>query len=67
VFAKAGCDACHRGVAMADNASADVGTGGKYDVPSLLGLGQPLRTCTTARRPRSRRGSRWRKVMLTAT
>ena len=39
-FVKAGCDACHRGAALADSASVDVGTGGKYDVPSLLGLGR---------------------------
>jgi YVTN family beta-propeller protein len=39
-FTKAGCDACHAGAAMANNGSADVGTGGRYDVPSLLGVGR---------------------------
>ncbi|MBK7857651.1 MAG: c-type cytochrome [Archangiaceae bacterium] len=39
-FVKAGCDACHRGAALADVSEADVGTGGSYNVPSLLGLGR---------------------------
>jgi len=41
------------------NASADVGTGGKYDVPSLLGWGAALRNLHDGSAPRSRRGSRW--------
>ena len=37
-FEKAACDACHKGPKLTNNASADVGTGGKFQVPSLLGV-----------------------------
>ena len=34
-----GCAGCHSGPALTNNASADVGTGGSFQVPALLGLG----------------------------
>jgi cytochrome c peroxidase len=37
--AATGCTACHRGVELTTNAIVDVGTGGPFKVPSLLGLG----------------------------
>ncbi|MCG8419040.1 MAG: c-type cytochrome [Proteobacteria bacterium] len=33
-----GCQACHSGAKFTDNRSYDVGTGGKFQVPSLTGL-----------------------------
>jgi Cytochrome c len=33
------CASCHSGAAFTDNRSADVGTGGSFQVPSLRGLG----------------------------
>jgi DNA-binding beta-propeller fold protein YncE len=37
-FEKAKCDACHKGPKLTNNASADVGTGGTFQVPSLVGV-----------------------------
>jgi mono/diheme cytochrome c family protein len=34
----AGCAACHAGARLTSNASVDVGTGGMFQVPSLLGV-----------------------------
>jgi cytochrome c553 len=39
LFQSAGCIACHSGEHFTNNASIDVGTGGVFQVPSLLGLG----------------------------
>jgi mono/diheme cytochrome c family protein len=36
--AKVGCGACHVGAHLTNNASVDVGTGGLFQVPSLLGV-----------------------------
>lgn len=33
-----GCATCHSGVALTNNATVDVGTGGKFQVPSLRGV-----------------------------
>ncbi len=33
-----GCSGCHNGAKLTDNASVDVGTGGKFQVPSLIGV-----------------------------
>jgi cytochrome c peroxidase len=33
-----GCATCHRGAALTNNLTVDVGTGGHFQVPSLLGL-----------------------------
>ena len=33
-----GCSSCHAGPKLATNESVDVGTGGTFQVPSLLGL-----------------------------
>lgn len=38
VFEASGCVDCHSGPAFTDRASHDVGTGGVFDTPSLLGL-----------------------------
>jgi hypothetical protein len=38
VFAAAGCAACHNGPAMTNNLTADVGTGGPFQTPSLRGV-----------------------------
>lgn len=38
-FDKAGCEACHGGERFSDGSSADVGTGGRFQVPSLIGVG----------------------------
>jgi hypothetical protein len=35
-----GCSACHAGAKFTNNVSFDVGTGGNFQVPSLLGVGQ---------------------------
>ena len=37
-FERAGCASCHAGARMTNNTSVDVGTGGRFQVPSLLGL-----------------------------
>lgn len=36
-FAKAGCDSCHSGERLTSGGAADVGTGGTFQIPSLLG------------------------------
>lgn len=38
-FAEAGCDSCHGGALLTNNSTLDVGTGGAFQVPSLIGLG----------------------------
>lgn len=38
-FEKAGCEACHAGDRFSDGSSANVGTGGDFQVPSLIGVG----------------------------
>ncbi|MDF2692168.1 MAG: surface antigen protein, partial [Labilithrix sp.] len=35
----AGCSGCHSGAKLTNNETVDVGTGGAFQVPSLLGLG----------------------------
>lgn len=37
-FEKAGCAACHSGERLTNDAKADVGTGGRFKTPSLIGL-----------------------------
>jgi DNA-binding beta-propeller fold protein YncE len=37
--AETGCKSCHNGSILTNNVLADVGTGGKFKVPSLLGVG----------------------------
>ena len=37
-FERAGCDACHSGARLTNNQTMDVGTGGGFQVPSLLGV-----------------------------
>jgi DNA-binding beta-propeller fold protein YncE/mono/diheme cytochrome c family protein len=37
--ASVGCSGCHSGAKLTNNESADVGTGGTFQVPSLLGVG----------------------------
>ena len=39
VFVDAGCETCHSGAALTNNATVDVGTGGLFQVPSLVGVG----------------------------
>src|SRR5262249_49418089 len=39
VFAAAQCGACHSGELFTNNQLFDVGTGGKFKAPSLLGVG----------------------------
>ena len=39
VFATAQCGTCHNGALFTNNQIVDVGTGGKFKVPSLLGIG----------------------------
>jgi mono/diheme cytochrome c family protein len=39
LFASAGCGSCHVGADFTNNQSADVGTGGTFQVPQLHGLG----------------------------
>lgn len=34
-----GCDGCHAGNKLTSNESVDIGTGGEFQVPSLLGVG----------------------------
>jgi mono/diheme cytochrome c family protein len=34
-----GCVTCHAGARLSSNTSVDVGTGGAFQVPSLLGIG----------------------------
>jgi mono/diheme cytochrome c family protein len=36
---RAACTSCHSGPELTNNSSADVGTGGKFQVPRLLGVG----------------------------
>ena len=36
----AGCAACHNGAKFTDNKSYDVGTGGEFQVPNLIGLAE---------------------------
>lgn len=38
VFDRAGCASCHAGAAFTDNATVDVGTGDRFQVPSLRGV-----------------------------
>lgn len=38
VFTLAGCQTCHSGALFTNNQNFDVGTGGKFKVPSLLGI-----------------------------
>ena len=38
-FAKAGCAACHAGARFTNGETVDVGTGGAFQVPSLVGVG----------------------------
>jgi cytochrome c peroxidase len=38
VFVRAGCDRCHSGERYTDNANHDVGTGGEFQTPPLIGL-----------------------------
>jgi hypothetical protein len=35
----AACSSCHSGPSLTNNATVDVGTGGKFQVPSLVGIG----------------------------
>jgi hypothetical protein len=37
--AELGCTTCHNGAVMTNNSRADVGTGGRFKVPSLIGVG----------------------------
>jgi hypothetical protein len=37
--AQAGCSSCHSGASMTNNQTVDVGTGGFFQVPSLIGVG----------------------------
>ena len=37
--AELGCTTCHGGALLTNNARADVGTGGRFKVPSLVGVG----------------------------
>jgi hypothetical protein len=37
-FAARGCDGCHSGERFTNNLTVDVGTGGEFQVPSLLGV-----------------------------
>jgi hypothetical protein len=39
VFERAGCADCHAGAALTTNETVDVGTGGAFQVPSLVGIG----------------------------
>jgi len=36
---RAACSSCHAGTRMTNNATVDVGTGGAFQVPSLVGIG----------------------------
>lgn len=36
--ANIGCTSCHAGAALTNNASVDIGTGGRFQVPSLVGV-----------------------------
>jgi cytochrome c peroxidase len=36
--ASVGCAVCHTGVKLTDNKTQDVGTGGRFQTPSLLGI-----------------------------
>ena len=36
---RAACSSCHAGSRMTNNATVDVGTGGAFQVPSLVGIG----------------------------
>lgn len=38
LFASAGCETCHGGALLTNNQLFDVGTGGKFKVPSLIGV-----------------------------
>ena len=37
--AEVGCVSCHSGALLSNNVLVDVGTGGKFKVPSLRGIG----------------------------
>ena len=39
VFERAGCGDCHSGASLTTNETVDVGTGGAFQVPSLVGIG----------------------------
>jgi cytochrome c peroxidase len=39
VFVDAGCETCHGGPALTNSTTVDVGTGGLFQVPSLVGIG----------------------------
>jgi hypothetical protein len=39
---KVGCASCHAGPKLTNNLSADVGTGGRFQVPSLIGVSNRL-------------------------
>jgi hypothetical protein len=39
VFERLSCNSCHAGAHFTDNTARDVGTGGVFQVPSLLGVG----------------------------
>ena len=45
------CASCHAGAMLTNNATVDVGTGGAFQVPSLVGVGwrQPLMHAGCAR------------------
>jgi CxxC motif-containing protein (DUF1111 family) len=38
VFTESGCASCHSGPKLTNNENADVGTGGSFQVPALLGV-----------------------------
>jgi CxxC motif-containing protein (DUF1111 family) len=54
----AGCASCHSGALLTNNASMDVGTGGTFQVPSLIGVSHRLPVmhdgCATTLRDRFR-------------
>ncbi len=39
LFASTGCTSCHSGTKLTNNATVDVGTGGAFQVPPLVGVG----------------------------
>jgi hypothetical protein len=41
-FGRAGCGACHGGASYTNNLTLDVGTGGAFQVPSLVGVARRL-------------------------
>lgn len=42
IFSDAGCASCHAGAMLTNNTTVDVGTGGSFQVPSLLGISRAL-------------------------